>query len=127
MTAMEKKPALSNYRKGKNEIRRERFYDNSRGSALLFEARSGCLRTRSYKARFCNEEEQCTCCGGTKETMEHVLIECGDIHPDIRVGTSLHEALGFRDNNGKLNTSAIEISKRRLEYWWQKSRDKGQK
>lgn len=127
MAAMEKKPALSNYRKGKNEIRREAFYDNSRGSALLFEARSGCLRTRSYKARFSKEEEQCTCCGKDKETAEHVLIECGDIHPGVRLGTSLQEALGFRDNNGKLNTPAIEISKRRLEYWWQKIREKGQK
>lgn len=52
---MKKKPALSNYRKGKNEIRRERFYDNSKGSALLFEARSGYLRMCSHKARFNKE------------------------------------------------------------------------
>lgn len=123
--AMEKKPTLNNYREGKNEIKREAFYDNSRGSALLFEARSGCLRTRVYKAKFSKEDEKCTCCEEDRETTEHVLIECGNIHPGVRLGTTLQEALGFRANNGKPNIAAIEISKRRLEYWWQKTRENG--
>lgn len=44
-------------------------------------------------AKACSEEsEQCTCCGGAKKMMEHVLIGCGDIHQGICVGTSPHEA-----------------------------------
>lgn len=91
----------------------------------MFEARSGCLRTRVYKAKFSKEDEKCTCCEEDRETTEHVLIECGNIHPGVRLGTTLQEALGFRANNGKPNIAAIEISKRRLEYWWQKTRENG--
>lgn len=47
--AMGERPTMSNYRKRTGEIRREAFYDNSKGSALLFEARSGGLRKRSYQ------------------------------------------------------------------------------
>lgn len=43
-----------------------------------------------------------------KEATEPVLTEC------LRLGTSLHEALSFRDNIEKLNTPMIEINKRRL-------------
>lgn len=59
IAAMERKPGLSNYRKGKYEISKYTFYDSSRGSALLCEARLGCLRMLSYKARL-GEEEKCT-------------------------------------------------------------------
>lgn len=40
--------------------------------------------------------------------MQHVLVECGDIHPGVCLGDSLHEVLGFRNGNGKLNIPAIE-------------------
>lgn len=59
MAAMERKPAPSNYRKDKDEISTDTFYDISRGSDLLFKARSGCLGMHSYKARY-SKEEKCT-------------------------------------------------------------------
>lgn len=40
------------YRKEKAEISREHIFDNSRGSGLLFEARSGVLYTRGFRAHF---------------------------------------------------------------------------
>lgn len=40
---MEKKGSLGIYKASKKEIRKENFYDNNKGSALLFEARAGCL------------------------------------------------------------------------------------
>nr|XP_054917938.1 uncharacterized protein LOC129380575 [Dermacentor andersoni] len=124
VAAMEKKPAMSNYLRGKNEIRKETIYDNSKGSSLLFEARSGCLRTRTYKARYKKEEETCACCGKARETTEHILLECEDVYPAVDLGTTgLLEALGFSGSSGKANRSAIDISKRRLEDWWKKSRE----
>lgn len=46
---------------------------------------------RSYKAKF-SKEEQCIFGGQDKKKTEHVLIDCGDIHSDVRFGTSQHEA-----------------------------------
>lgn len=50
MPAMEKKLVLSNYQNDDNEMMKA-FYDLREGPSV-FEARSCCLRTRSYKARF---------------------------------------------------------------------------
>ncbi|KAH8042333.1 hypothetical protein HPB51_021944 [Rhipicephalus microplus] len=44
--AMEMKPSLALYRAHKTTISAERLYDNNVGSALLFEARAGALRTQ---------------------------------------------------------------------------------
>ncbi|KAH8033811.1 hypothetical protein HPB51_016266 [Rhipicephalus microplus] len=49
---MIKKSALKIYRTFKQEIARERIYDNTRGSSLLFEARTGVLRTKTYRAKY---------------------------------------------------------------------------
>lgn len=46
------KSALTTYCASKEIISREPLYDNSRGSALLFEARSGVLRTRALRAKY---------------------------------------------------------------------------
>lgn len=43
---MQEKSSLALYREHKSEIRREGIFDNSIGSALLFEARTGMLRTK---------------------------------------------------------------------------------
>lgn len=48
VAAMENTPSMSNYLKGRNEIRKETIYDNSKGSSLLFKVKSGCLRTCTY-------------------------------------------------------------------------------
>ncbi|KAH8041486.1 hypothetical protein HPB51_016931 [Rhipicephalus microplus] len=49
---MIKKSALEIYRAFKREIAKERIYDNTRGSSLLFEARTGVLRTKTYRAKY---------------------------------------------------------------------------
>ncbi|KAH7958035.1 hypothetical protein HPB51_027981 [Rhipicephalus microplus] len=49
---MTKKSALEIYRTFKQEITKERIYDNTRGSSLLFEARTGVLRTKTYRAKY---------------------------------------------------------------------------
>lgn len=46
------RPSLRVYCEGKDCISREEIYDNSRGSGLLGEARSGVLRTRVMRAKF---------------------------------------------------------------------------
>lgn len=46
------------------------------------------------------------------EMTEHVLIECEGIKAGVCLGASLHEAPGFRDSMGKVNVSALRISKR---------------
>ncbi|KAH8039458.1 hypothetical protein HPB51_007336 [Rhipicephalus microplus] len=47
-----KKSALEIYRTFKQEIAKESIYDNTRGSSLLFEARTGVLRTKTYRAKY---------------------------------------------------------------------------
>ena len=49
---MQGKSALTIYRAQKQEIKKEQLYDNSVGSSLLFEARTGVLRTKTYRAKF---------------------------------------------------------------------------
>ncbi|KAH8040273.1 hypothetical protein HPB51_009821 [Rhipicephalus microplus] len=49
---MIKKSAQEIYRTFKQEIAKERIYDNIRGSSLLFEARTGVLRTKTYRAKY---------------------------------------------------------------------------
>ncbi|KAH7932370.1 hypothetical protein HPB51_029334 [Rhipicephalus microplus] len=48
---MIKKSALEIYRTFKQEIAKERIYGNTRGS-ILFEARTGVLRTKTYRAKY---------------------------------------------------------------------------
>lgn len=120
---MEKKGSLGIYKASKKEIRKENFYDNNKGSALLFEARAGCLRTRTYMSKYSSQDETCVVCGRDKETIDHIVIGCQKIQPD-RIGGKvlLPEALGFAID-GSINWSAVGITKQRLEYWWKKSRE----
>ena len=124
MQRMETKRTMEIYKNEKKEIRRENLYDNTKGSALLFEARAGCLRTKTYRNKYSELDETCVCCSKDPETTQHILMECDGIHPARTVGNvQLPEALGFKVE-GNINRSAVEISKRRLEYWWKKSREK---
>ncbi|KAH7952413.1 hypothetical protein HPB52_022843 [Rhipicephalus sanguineus] len=49
---MEDKSTLLSYRTHKADIGMEPLYDNSGGSALLFEPRAGALRTLGYRRKF---------------------------------------------------------------------------
>lgn len=120
---MEKKGSLGIYKASKQEIRKENFYDNNKGSALLFEARAGCLRTLTYRSKYSSQDETCVGCGINKETIDHIVMECQKIQPDRNGGkVTLPEALGFAVD-GSINWSAVGITKQRLEYWWRKSRE----
>ncbi|XP_077555701.1 uncharacterized protein LOC144170053 [Haemaphysalis longicornis] len=72
---MERKSTLDFYRRHKQEISTDDFYDNSVGSSLLFEARAGALRTLVYRSRFDNTIgcTICRLCGAKEETGELVL------------------------------------------------------
>ncbi|KAH8020892.1 hypothetical protein HPB51_008004 [Rhipicephalus microplus] len=55
-----KKSTLEIYRTFKQEIAKERIYDNTRGSSLLFEARTGVLRTKTYRAKYEGVDTVCS-------------------------------------------------------------------
>ncbi|KAH7934807.1 hypothetical protein HPB52_000504 [Rhipicephalus sanguineus] len=123
---------------GKTDIAKEALYDNSRGSGLLCEARSGVLRTRSLRARYTAElATMCPLCQGAEETIRHIVLECTGLRPAIHdaqdSGTSgqsamgatndnsaLARALGFRGSGEPPGWEAVEATKRRLECWWRK-------
>lgn len=91
------------YRTAKDEIGRNKLRGNSKGSALLFEAKSGCLRMWSYRRKFL-DRNLCIACENSSETIEHILVECHNIHPVINVGVvRLPEALRFKDSSGNVN------------------------
>ena len=73
---MESKTSLEMYRAEKLEIRKENLYDNSKGSALLFEARAGCLRTKSFVGKYAQNDGVCVVCGKETETIRHIVLEC---------------------------------------------------
>ncbi|XP_037526208.2 retrovirus-related Pol polyprotein from type-2 retrotransposable element R2DM [Rhipicephalus sanguineus] len=132
------KRALALYWEAKTDIAKEALYDNSRGSGLLCEARSGVLRTRSLRARYTAElDTMCPLCQGAEETIRHIVLECTGLRPAIHdaqdSGTSaqgatgatndssaLARALGFRGSGELPSWEAVEATKRRLECWWRK-------
>ncbi|KAH9373287.1 hypothetical protein HPB48_005032 [Haemaphysalis longicornis] len=123
------KPVLHFYVAHKREIRCEGFYDNASGSGLLFEARSGTLRTRRWQVS-CGTAESAICelCGEEEESIEHVVLSCPRLEPKQPSGVSLEQALGFRQtgpsggaavtSDGRDRgavTAIIDRTKRRLE------------
>ncbi|KAH7980374.1 hypothetical protein HPB49_015347 [Dermacentor silvarum] len=124
--AMDQKSNLALYRVHKTTISEERLYDNSVGSALLFETRAGALRTKVYKRRFDQSVDdstvQCRTCGDDEENIEHIVLRCGRLCPRQPEGTTLPEALGFVEARNGHNTnvqplSATSITKARLLKW----------
>ncbi|MDJ1305930.1 MAG: hypothetical protein MRQ09_06910, partial [Candidatus Midichloria sp.] len=121
---MQTKTALEKYRLHKTVIVKESLYDNSRGSSLLFEARTGVLRTRMYRAKYQEIDTVCGACGEEDETAEHLILYCKGLHPVLTEGNAdIIKALGFRDSEGKVDFKKVEITKQRLSEWWEKSRE----
>lgn len=119
--AAEEKPALAVYSGGKADIGKELFYENSTGSGLLFEARSGMLRTRQLRAKYtAGIDATCPSCGLAEETVAHIVLECPGLRPPPSDGAahSLAIALGFRGRGEQPNWQAVETTKRRLGLWW---------
>ena len=124
LEGMQTKKALEGYRLNKTVIAKESIYDNSRGSSLLFEARTGVLRTRTYRAKYQEMDTVCAACGEEDETAEHLILYCKGLHPmHTEDNIDLIRSLGFRDSEGKVDFKTVEITKQRLSEWWQKARE----
>uniref|UniRef100_A0A6M2CV84 Putative tick transposon n=1 Tax=Rhipicephalus microplus TaxID=6941 RepID=A0A6M2CV84_RHIMP len=120
---MIKKSALEIYRTFKQEIAKERIYDNTRGSSLLFKARTGVLRTKTYRAKYEGVDAVCIACGEEQETAEHLIMFCKGLHPIVQDdGAEFFKALGFRDREGKIDLKRVDLTRRRLSDLWPKSR-----
>uniref|UniRef100_A0A6M2CT54 Putative tick transposon n=1 Tax=Rhipicephalus microplus TaxID=6941 RepID=A0A6M2CT54_RHIMP len=78
------KSAQEIYRTFKQEIAKERIYDNTRGSSVLFEARTGVLRTKTYRAKYEAVDTVCSECGEEEQTAEHLLMFCKGLHPIVQ-------------------------------------------
>ncbi|KAG0438821.1 hypothetical protein HPB47_016853 [Ixodes persulcatus] len=92
---MSRKPSLLTYSSHKDIIKKEEFYDNTKGSGLLFQARAGTLGTKTWRAKFTEElETLCTICRTDTETIDHIVIACRGLTPQP-VTDSVPEALGF--------------------------------
>ncbi|KAH7961177.1 hypothetical protein HPB52_005182 [Rhipicephalus sanguineus] len=104
------KSSLETYRGEKLEISTERFY-NSKGSALLAET---CL----WRLRF-TEGIVTTCAlrGDSDETLGHVVLKCSGVLTPAST-TALPITLGFKGDDGEVLWQLVELTKRRLEYWW---------
>lgn len=76
-TRMQKKPALEIYKARKTDIRNEGIFDNPRGSAFYFYARTDVLRARTYRAKFQEVDTIYAVCGEGVEMPEHVIMVCG--------------------------------------------------
>ncbi|KAH6925985.1 hypothetical protein HPB50_012920 [Hyalomma asiaticum] len=126
---MQNKSTLLTYRTHKADIGTEPLYDNSGGSALLFEARAGALRTLTYRRRFDSPADVdraiCRICGVEEETTEHLVLHCTGLRPDHVEGTTFPLALGFRKDNAEENRvvhTAVHNTKLRLVQWWRRTR-----
>ncbi|KAH7963808.1 hypothetical protein HPB52_022932 [Rhipicephalus sanguineus] len=97
----EKKSSMTVYMIGKGDIAKEAFFDNSRGSGLLAEARSGVRRTRHWRAHYVDgQQTQCILCNAAEETIEHIVLQCPKIHLPSET-TSLQRTDGTRLCRGR--------------------------
>ncbi|KAH8032139.1 hypothetical protein HPB51_023283 [Rhipicephalus microplus] len=78
---MIKKSALDIYRTFKQEIAKERIYDNTRGSSLLFEARTGVLRTKTYRAKYEGVDTVCKVARDHLINNDSMEVVCGIVSP----------------------------------------------
>ncbi|KAH8034242.1 hypothetical protein HPB51_021955 [Rhipicephalus microplus] len=101
--AVRSKATLMVYQSCKNEIEKQRMYDNNGGSGLPFEARAGALRTLVYRDRFDKNTDDMSAmwrvCGQEEETIPHLVLRCTCLGPRQREGTTLPETLGFVYND----------------------------
>ncbi|KAH7998789.1 hypothetical protein HPB51_026359 [Rhipicephalus microplus] len=118
--AVESKSTPFTYHTHKADICMEPLNDNSGGSALLFEARAGALRTLAYRRKFNTSADMvraiCRICSTEEETPEHIVLRCVDLCPGHIKGTTFPLALGFRGDTEKstVGARAIHVTKQRL-------------
>ncbi|KAH8031178.1 hypothetical protein HPB51_013635 [Rhipicephalus microplus] len=125
--AMEDKSALLTCRTHKADMGMEPLYDNSGGSALLFEAHAGALCTLAYRYRFDTPADVaraiCRIFGTEEKTTKHIVLRCADLCPGHLEGTTFPLALGFREDTEKSTAvaRAVHVTKQGLVQWWRRS------
>lgn len=70
------KSVLGLYRERKTELAREPFFDNTKESSLLLEARAETLKTKEYREKFEESKATCSTCGEETEMATHRTSEC---------------------------------------------------
>ena len=89
----------------KNEIKEEKFYDNTFEASLIFKARSNVLKL-DWRNRFTDGNVICKLCKNEEESLEHFILRCNrldDIRREFNMrNRNLEEILLFA---GSLNPS----------------------
>jgi exonuclease III len=120
--AMEKKSSLERYRKCKSVKCLEAFYDNSRGSQLLAEARAGLLKTKEFRQIHFQSDHgistTCPRCQSGADNLKHILYECVASTRLLSTDVSIDEALGLVENASKTVSSEV---KKILDEWYRKT------
>ncbi|KAL3172457.1 hypothetical protein MRX96_043369 [Rhipicephalus microplus] len=119
--AAEKKSFMIAYMTGKRDIAREGFFDNSRGSGLLAEARSAWRATYSILESSLyvdGLQTQSIICIAADETIKHIVIHCPGILPPTET-TILWASPGFVESEDQRGNTRrqVETTKQRLEHW----------
>lgn len=120
---MQKTETHQLYQAQKHEIASEQLYNNSGGSALLFETRIGALRKLVYRRHFDPSVDVqaaiCRACGKEEKLPEHLVIHCDGLSPAQTDGATFLRALGAEtvdeSNSGRGTTSTVSITKARLQ------------
>ena len=92
------KSSLRIYKELKNEIKEEKFYDNSEKSHLLFKGRSNTLKL-NWRQRFLNPQEdpeettKCPMCKLETEDDIHFLVKCQDLQNIRRNSSIWHQGI----------------------------------
>ncbi|KAG0416558.1 hypothetical protein HPB47_006319 [Ixodes persulcatus] len=71
--ATQKKQSLELYRKHNSEPAPYRRYRGHRASALVLQARTGCLLTQSRRCELYGDDPACPLCGEEEETIDHIM------------------------------------------------------
>lgn len=115
-TAVAKKQSLALYYQHKPEPCQSPHYRGDRGSALLFQARTGALLTNQRRHELFGVDPACRLCGAPEETLLHVLQQCPRLPADLRPG-SLTENLALTGHTEEDRAARAEATKIRLEQW----------
>ncbi|KAH7970226.1 hypothetical protein HPB49_001196 [Dermacentor silvarum] len=120
-TAVAKKQSLALYHQHNPEPCPSPHYRGDRGSALLFQARTGALLTNQRRHELFGVDPTCRLCGAQEETLLHVLQQCPRLSPDPRSCT-LAESLALTGNAEEEGAARAEATKTRLEQWERQGR-----
>ncbi|KAH7978415.1 hypothetical protein HPB49_005477 [Dermacentor silvarum] len=115
-TAVTKKQSLALYHQHKPEPCPSPHYRGDRGSALLFQARTGALLTNQRRHELFDVDPTCRLCGAQEETLIYVLQQCPRLPPDPQPCT-LAESLALTGNTEEERAARAEATKTRLEQW----------